>query len=357
MIPLNKRLEAFECLGKVLVDIGENTPRVEIHDREVVDSCLEVNRLATESTRYNGWFDEVNVRRMLYSLGESLQKENLLLWTDTYRTTLLKQREEKTVGVVMAGNVPAVGFHDFLTVLMSGNKLTAKLSSDDVKLLPAIAEILFSIEPGFHKYVQFTDGTLKSFDAVIATGSNNTSRYFDYYFSAYPHIIRKNRNGVAVLTGNETKNNLQGLADDIFFYYGLGCRNVSKLFIPEGYDFGPLLKILENRAEVAENHKYFNNYEYNKAIFLVNGRAHFDTGNLLAVEDQTTASPMSVIHYEYYSNPEELKNIIETEAEKIQCLVTGSDLFENRVPFGKTQYPELWDYADGMDTLEFILSL
>jgi len=154
---------------------------------------------------------------MLYSLGKSLQKENLLSWTDKYKAALLQHRDEKIV-------------HDFLSVLMSGNKLLAKLSSDDNKLLPAIAETLFSIEPGFHKYVQFAEGTMKSFDAVIATGSNNTSRYFDYYFSAYPHIIRKNRNGVAVLTGNETKNDLEGLADDIFFYYGLGCRNVSTIY-------------------------------------------------------------------------------------------------------------------------------
>ncbi|RLD84538.1 MAG: acyl-CoA reductase [Bacteroidetes bacterium] len=357
MIPLDKRLEVFECLGKVLIDVGENTPRVEIHEREVVDSCLELNRLATESTHYNGWFDEANVRRMLYSLGKSLQKENLLSWTDKYKAALLQHRDEKIVGVVMAGNIPAVGFHDFLSVLMSGNKLLAKLSSDDNKLLPAIAETLFSIEPGFHKYVQFAEGTMKSFDAVIATGSNNTSRYFDYYFSAYPHIIRKNRNGVAVLTGNETKNDLEGLADDIFFYYGLGCRNVSKIFVPEAYDFTALLRVLESRAEVSENHKYFNNYEYNKAIYLVNGRTHFDTGNILLVEDQAAVSPVSVLHFEYYNNPEELKNVIETDADKIQCLVTGSDLFENRVPFGKTQYPELWDYADGIDTLEFVLSL
>ena len=357
MISLDRKIDAFECLGRVLMDVGKNIPHVEIHEKEVVDSCLKLNKLAGELSHYNGWFDEDNVRRMLFSLGLSLQRKSLIHWTEEYIQGLSQQRDEKTVGVVMAGNVPAVGFHDMLSVLMSGNKLLAKLSSDDDKLIPAIAEILFSIEPGFHKYIQFTDATLKSFEAVIATGSNNTSRYFDYYFSRYPHIIRRNRNGVAVLSGDETDEELEGLTDDIFLFYGLGCRNVSKLFVPEGYNFERLLKVLESRGEVAENHKYFNNYEYNKAIFLVNGTPHFDTGNLLVTENSAIASPVSVLHYEFYKTTEDLQRMLEADREKIQCIVGDEYLADGVVPFGKSQYPELWDYADGVDTMEFLLNL
>ena len=257
----------------------------------------------------------------------------------------------------MAGNIPAVGFHDFLSVLITENKLLAKLSTDDDKLIPAISELLISIEPEFKPNIKFTTAPLKSFDAVIATGSNNTSRYFDYYFSAYPHIIRKNRNGIAVISGNESEIELDGLASDIFNYYGLGCRNVSKVFVPENYDFSRLLEVLGKRENVIENHKYFNNYEYNKAIFLVNGRKHFDAGNILLVEDTTIASPISVLNYEFYNNIGEAKKIIEMDADKIQCIVTNNEAFPDRILFGKSQQPELWDYADGVDTVEFLLNL
>jgi hypothetical protein len=257
----------------------------------------------------------------------------------------------------MAGNVPLVGFHDLLCVLISGNKLLAKLSSDDNKMLPAIVDLLVQINPGFKDLVKVTDGKMEKFDAVIATGSNNTSRYFDYYFGKYPNIIRKNRNGVAVLTGTESQVELEGLADDIFLYYGLGCRNVSKLYLPKDYDLIKLMQVLEFRKSISENHKYFNNYEYNKAIYLVNGTNHFDAGNLILTENESIASPVSVVFYEFYEDLEKLKNSLSLISDKIQCIVSKETFGKNTVQFGKSQEPALWDYADGVDTMEFLLSL
>jgi len=297
------------------------------------------------------------VWKALFALGESLEDKKVRQWISHYDKAKLENRHSQTVGVVMAGNVPAVGFHDFLSVLISGHRIQARLSSDDKKLMPAMAALLCEIEPGFTERISFTEEILKGFDAIIATGSNNTSRYFEYYFGKYPHIIRKNRNGVAVLTGEETETQLRALADDIFLYYGLGCRNVAKLYVPRHYDFQLLLKVLGEQQHMVQNHKYFNNYEYNKAVFLVNKRSHFDTGNLLLVEEEKMVSPVAVLHYEHYTSPTALRHHLMVNNEQIQCVVAEADFLTNTVPFGKSQSPELWDYADGVDTLDFLLSL
>ena len=247
MISIDNRLKAFEILGRYLLEIGSGNMCARITDERILEYCNKLDKLCHELKHYNGWYDEVNVRQMLFSLGESLKKEKLLKWVEKYNPSISKLRDEKIIALVMAGNIPAVGFHDFLSVLITGNKLLAKLSTDDDKLIPAISELLISIEPEFKTNIKFTTAHLKSFDAVIATGSNNTSRYFEYYFSAYSHIIRKNRNGIAVISGNESDIELDGLASDIFNYYGLGCRNVSKVFVPENYDFDRLLKVLGKR--------------------------------------------------------------------------------------------------------------
>ncbi len=295
---IENRIEAFEQLGSLLIDVAKNTNQ-EIQQNSKLN---ELNQLVTDAPHYNGWFIQDNVRHMLLSIGESLTKSNLEKWIKPYQEKLLIDKKPKTIGVVMAGNVPLVGFHDFLSILISGNKILAKLSSGDNKLLPLIAELLIGINPEFKHVIEFSDARLSGFDGIIATGSNNTSRYFDYYFGKYPNIIRKNRNSIALLTGNETNDELQRLSSDIFMYYGLGCRNVSHIIIPKGYDFINLLKILSQDQKVISNHKYFNNYEYNKAIYLVNSTKHFDAGNLLLVEDSNYSTPVSVISYEYYDN-------------------------------------------------------
>lgn len=357
MILLENRIEAFDKLGQLLLALGKGQKCLKTENSKVIESFDTFDKLIAEMHHYNAWFDELNVRRMMFSLGESLNKKKLLKWVGAYEPIISEMKNPKTVAVIMAGNIPAVGFHDFLSVLITGNNLLAKLSSDDNKLMPAIADLLISIEPDFETHIQFTSEHLKSFDAIIATGSNNTSRYFDYYFSAYPHIIRKNRNGIAVLTGNESGDDFEGLTADIMDYYGLGCRNVSKVYVPINFDFISFLDIVTKRKDVVENHKYFNNYEYNKAIFLVNGKKHCDSGNLLLTEEIAIASPISVLNFEHYSDLNDLKKVIEIDAEKIQSVITDAVQIEDRVPFGKSQQPELWDYADGVDTMDFLLNL
>jgi hypothetical protein len=232
----------------------------------------------------------------------------------------------------------------------------AKLSSNDKTLLPFLAEYLISVEPEFKNYIEFTDGKLENFDAVIATGSNNTARYFEYYFGKYPNIIRKNRNSAAILTGNETKEELKNLADDIFTYFGLGCRNVSKLYIPENYDFEAFFKGMFSWKEIIHNHKYINNYDYNKAVYLMDSFPLLDNEFMLLKEDTAFSSPISVVFYEKYNSLEDLSKELEEQSENIQCVVSKAGI-NNEIPFGKAQNPELWDYADRIDTVEFLLKL
>ena len=357
MIQLDKRIKAFIELGDLMTKIcSQNFEAKNMESKYAAQSSV-LSNLISDSYLYNGWFTENMVRYMFKSIGESLSSTSLNKWVGSYKAEFETVSDHKTIGVVMAGNVPLVGFHDFITVLLSGNYLKARLSSDDDKLLPALAELLILIEPGFKNRIEFTKSKLENFDVIIATGSNNTARYFEYYFGKYPNIIRKNRNGVAVLTGSESKDELKNLSDDIFLYYGLGCRNVSKLYVPEDYNFISFLEILDDRKEIAVNHKYFNNYEYNKAIYLVNSTNHLDTGNVLLVENSNLASPVSVLYYEYYKALTDVKTSLESNRENIQCIVGVVSDIEGIVPPGKSQQPALWDYADGVDTMKFLLTL
>lgn len=331
---IKDRINAFIALGKFLLEF----------DKESVLRKAEAE---------NGWFTQENIKFALKSWGEALSEENLQQWVSKYK---IEETEPKQVAIIMAGNIPLVGFHDFLSVLITGNKVLAKLSSNDKTLLPFLAEQLISIEPEFKNFIEFTEGRLKDFDAVIATGSNNTARYFDYYFGKYPNIIRKNRNSVAVLTGNETEADLKNLADDIFRYFGLGCRNVSKIYIPEDYDFEPFFKGMFSWKEIIHNHKYINNYDYNKAVYLMDSFPLLDNEFMLLKEDKGFSSPISVVFYEKYTSKYAVKKMLEAEAENIQCLVTKAGL-PNEIPFGKAQNPKLWDYADGVDTVDFLLKL
>lgn len=349
---LDKKLAAFSKLGERIRKVSSK-----ISESPLSKDDEKLQQLIFDSKNYNGWFIPENVAYMLQEIGNSLKPENLEKWMQPYRQKIEKHLPPKKVAVVMAGNIPAVGFNDFLSVLISGHSILAKLSSDDNKILPAIAEMLIEIEPEFEQRIEFTENQLKNFDAVIATGSNNSARYFEYYFGKYPHIIRKNRSGIAVLDGSETNEDLEKLADDIFLYFGLGCRNVSKIFVPKNYDFLRLLPIFEARKKVVENNKYFNNYEYNKAIYLVNGVAHFDTGNLLLVENQQISSPVSVLFYSFYENKNALIQLLELEKENIQCVVASKSIVNNSIFFGESQRPNLWDYADQVDVIEFLLSI
>ncbi len=339
---LKDRINALIELGKFLIEI-------KVEDEVEV----EVEAILRKAEAENGWFTQNNIKFSLKSWGEVLSEENLQQWISKYN---LKETEAKTVAIIMAGNVPLVGFHDFLSVLITGNTVLAKLSSNDKTLLPFLAKKLISIEPEFKNYIEFTEGRLKDFDAVIATGSNNTARYFDYYFGKHPNIIRKNRNSVAVLTGEETIEDLENLANDVFKYFGLGCRNVSKIYIPEDYNFEPFFKGMFSWKEIIHNHKYINNYDYNKAVYLMDSFPLLDNEFMLLKEDTGFFSPISVLFYEKYTSKYAVKKKLEAEAENIQCLVTKVGL-PNEIPFGKAQNPDLWDYADGVDTVDFLLKL
>ncbi len=338
---LNQRINAFASLGKFLKQI--------VFENENSKAKKTIKKAETE----NGWFTSENIIGALNNWSDALSEKNLQQWVSKYE---IEETKPKNIAIIMAGNIPLVGFHDFLSVLITGNKVLAKLSSNDKTLLPLFAEYLISVEPEFKNYIVFTEERLKNFDAVIATGSNNTARYFDYYFGKYPNIIRKNRNSVAVLTGKESEEDLKMLADDIFCYFGLGCRNVSKLYIPESYDFEPFFKAMLSWKEIIHNHKYINNYDYNKAVYLMDSFPLLDNEFMLLKEDDGFSSPISVVFYEKYTSLDNLKEELKTKSENIQCTVSTAGL-PNEITFGKAQHPELWDYADGVDTIDFLLKL
>ena len=311
----------------------------------------ELEQIVSMAKHHNGWFTEENIVFALTSWSEQLTKDNLEKWLSNYD---LSKNNYKKVAIIMAGNIPLVGFHDFLATLITGNAVLVKLSSNDAHLLPFIARYLKHVEPGLEDKIAFTDSKLENFDVVIATGSNNTSRYFEHYFAKYPHIIRKNRNSVAVLTGNETNDQLTALGEDIFRYYGLGCRSVSKFFVPEGYDFDLLFKSIYEYHNLMDSNKYANNYDYNKAVYLMSEFKLLDNGFLILKEDESYTSPIASLFYEHYSTLESIKNRLTKDSALLQCVVSKGVL-ENEVPFGTTQTPSLSDYADGIDTVEFLL--
>ena len=305
------------------------------------------------SQSHNGWFTPEQVLHSIQSWARALTEDNLNQWLSNYDFSKI---EPKKVGLILAGNIPLVGFHDFLSVLISGHNVLVKTSSNDQHLLKFLANYLIAVEPNLNSKITFVEGKLEGFDTVIATGSNNTARYFEYYFKDKPSIIRKNRNSVAVLDGTESHEDLVGLGEDIFRYFGLGCRNVSKLFVPKGYNFDNFFKAMYEYRDVINYEKYANNYDYNKAVFLMSNFQLLDNEFLTIKEDVSYSSPISSVFYEFYENLEEIKSRLHTDAEQIQCIVS-KDLIPNSVTFGQTQQPKIWDYADNVDTLAFLNSL
>ena len=303
----------------------------------------------------NAWFTEDNVKLAInntakYYLNKA-QLENFVAANHIETNT-----SPKKVGIVMAGNIPVVGFHDLLCVVLSGNIALIKLSSGDSILMRFLIRKIFEINPDLKELIQVVD-KLNAAEAVIATGSDNTAKHFEYYFSKIPHIIRKNRTSVAILTGEESRSDLANLGNDIFQYFGLGCRNVSKLFVPKGYTFDKFYESIEYWSTIRIHHKYNNNYDYNKSVLLVNKTHHFDNGFLLLKEDTALVSAISVCHFEYYENKTHLQQLIESHKEKIQCIVSKERTFENSFDFGEAQSPQLNDFADGVNTIEFLKNI
>jgi len=305
----------------------------------------------------NPWFTPSNIAFALKSWSEVLTEVSINNWIEEYSDRIL-DTEPKRVAVIMAGNIPFVGFHDFFCTLVAGHRFIGKLSSDDKILLPAIAELLISIDISFKDVINFTENKIENFDAIIATGSNNTARYFEYYFSKYPHIIRKSRNGVAVLDGSETDEELEMLGTDICSYFGLGCRNVSKVFIPQGFPVEKLFTSIQPYVKALYDHyKYMNNYSYYRSIYLLNNTIHLDNGLFIITESEQYSSPIPVLNYERYTNIDALKEKLMLNSESIQCIATHIFTADTVVPLGRTQHPGLGEYADGVDTMKFLLDL
>ncbi|MDR3697500.1 acyl-CoA reductase [Mucilaginibacter sp.] len=332
-------INIFSALGVQLINPDEN--------------LLET--IETEH-HYNAWFTADSVLHAIKAIGVMLNEKDLGLWLDRYN--LDENKPEKKVGLILAGNIPLVGFHDILCVLVTGNYALIKASSQDARLIKGILALLTTIEPHFKGQYSFVE-RLTGFDAVIATGSNNTSRYFEYYFGKVPSIIRKNRSSIAVLRGDETAEQLYQLGHDIFDYFGLGCRNVSKLLVPEGYNFNFFFESIEVYNNIINHNKYNNNYFYNKSIYLVNSDKHLDNNFLLLKEDIRLASPLGVLYFEYYDDLNAVKLKLTEDSDRIQCVVSAIPLEINNqvVDFGQSQQPALWDYADGVDTMQFLTTL
>jgi hypothetical protein len=331
---IDQRLKAFASLGHYLRNINQE----------------EMQTLTDAARNQNPWFTPFSVTTALGTIAEFLTEDSLKKWVKNYNLSTSGKR----VGVVLAGNIPFVGFHDVLCILVSGNIAFIKMSSKDQVLMNFILEKLVAAEPDFAPQIVVTE-QLKNFDAVIATGSDNTSRYFEFYFGKYPHIIRKNRTSVAILDGTENKQDLAELGKDVFTYFGLGCRNVSKLYVPQGYSFNHLFESWEGYADIIHHHKYCNNYDYQKSILLVNRQEFLDNGFVIVQQSDKIVSPISVVYYETYVDDSDLKAKIASMREKIQVIVGRGPSSE--VSFGNAQCPDIDDYADGIDTLRFLEGL
>ena len=352
----NEKKQSFIALGRFLSQFSEaeNTRNESVLGNDLFfDDFIKLIAL---SQSHNGWYTPEQVHFAIHSWAEALTEENIEKWLSAYSSEFEKaDKTEKTVALILAGNIPLVGFHDFLSVLITGNKALIKTSSNDQHLLPFLAKYLIFVDENLKDKITFVEGKLENFDIVIATGSNNTARYFEYYFKDKPSIIRKNRNSVAILNGKETHEELEALGEDIFRYFGLGCRNVSKLFVPKGYSFDAFFQAIFKYQDVIHYEKYANNYDYNKAVFLMSNFKLLDNGFLTLKEDPSYASPISSVFYESYENIEDLQARLEADAEQIQCIVSN-DLAQNSISFGQTQKPRLWDYADNVDTITFLLT-
>lgn len=340
---LSSRIDAFVKLGERM--LNESKP----------DCNSSFDQVIKQASIHNPWFTPDNVNYAIEAIAKQwLTRDTLEAWLNSYPKEYFEPKESKKVVVVMAGNIPFAGFHDMLCVLVCGHRFLGKISSKDGNLMDSVIKMLCEINPEFTELIELTDVTVRGFDAVIATGSDNSSRYFEYYFKDQPLIIRKHRSSLAILAGNETEEELTSLSDDIFLYFGLGCRNVSKLMVPKGYDFKPMLKTFKAWQNLDTHNKYMNNYEYQKTLNIMNLVDHIDTDFLLLKQNESISSTVGVVHYQEYSKIEDVINYIQAHRDEIQCVVANSKIVPDSIPFGKSQNPAVDEYADGVDTIEFL---
>jgi hypothetical protein len=341
-------ISGFIQLGKLMSALGNQEIWTDYSIGSTETEYQKLQGIIGKQFVLNGWFSKENVLQSLLALGKQLTENNLNTWLKEYSYSTSPKR----IGVIMAGNIPLVGFHDFLCVLLSGNTVVAKLSSDDNTLLPALAEQLIQYTPSLKERINFSFGKLGEIEAIIATGSDNSTKYFEQYFGHYPHIFRKNRTSIAVLTGQETKEELTALGRDIFSYFGLGCRNVSHLLIPKDFDLNRFFEAIIDFHTIVNHHKYANNYDYNKAVYLMNLMELLDNNFVLLRESEELFSPLSMVHYQRYETKNEIESFLELHKENLQAIVG-----HNYIPFGEAQSPKLNDYADGMDVMLWLNNL
>ncbi len=351
----NPFISAFARLGDFLTQFPDDVRStsqelVELNEKHFVEfaSIIETEHI------YNPWFTKEYILEALRGISQMIKGEVLFKWLKMYDFPGFPQTKQKTIGLILAGNIPLVGFHDMLCVLAAGFKVLAKLSSKDDRLVKKVCELLLAIDPDLGSRIEFADEKLSGMDAIIATGSNNSARYFEYYFRDIPHIIRKNRNGVAVLTGQESAEELAEIGKDIFTYFGMGCRNVTKLYIPREYDLKILMGILDRYHSLVQHNKYANNVDYYRTMYLMNQVSLLDNEVLLLKEDSAIASPVGVVFYERYSEIRWVEDQLASRKEEIQCVVSVDPRIQGAVPPGSTQEPMPWDYADGVDTMRFL---
>ena len=343
---LNNRITLFVKLGRFFSDYINNN--LESLEKNKFDKAIN------ESILHNSFFSKKNILKSLLSWSNVLTKKSIDDFLSNY--LIKNKKREKKIAIIMAGNIPLVGFHDFFCVIISGNFAVIKLSSKDSHLFKFILSFLVKENPDFDTKFDVVESKLEIFDAVIATGNNISANQFELYFKKYPKIIRRNRHSIAILNGNETKKEIELLANDIFYYYGLGCRNVSKIFIPNNYNLDILFKSFVLWDEVINKNSYANNYNYYRAIYLLNKEVFFDNGFVLLKESEKIGSPVGTIYFEYYKSENQIKEMIKKNNEKIQCIVSNNN-YPKTIKFGETQMPNLNDFADDIDTFNFLLKL
>ena len=341
---INRRIQLISDIGEFFKNyLDEN------YDNNNDDKLVEFKDVITKAQSKNPWFTDANIKVNLTYWSKKLTEHNLNKWLSKYN---LNNTSRKNIAIIMAGNIPLVGFHDFICVFLSGHNSIIKLSNSDNCIIPFLTDLMKLPS----ERIVYSDSFLKDYDGVIATGSDNTSRYFDYYFKNKRSIIRKNRNSIAILNGEESDDDLKSLSQDIFTYFGLGCRNVSKLYVPKNYNFDLFFNSIFCYKELINNHKYANNYDYNKAIYLMSEYKFLDNGFFIVKEGNEMHSPISTINFEYYDNISILKEKINLEDDNIQCIVSNIE-FKGKVNFGETQNPSLNQYADNIDVMRFLLTI
>ena len=344
----NELIKTFVQLGTILTTLGERKSWSGLNLGITEIEFKKLNEIVLRQKVLNAWFTEENVRNSLLALGSNMNEVSLNNWLNPYSFSTSPKR----VAIIMAGNIPLVGFHDFLCVILSGNTAICKMSSDDKTLLPAIVQLLLTFTPSLENRIILSENKISDFDAVIATGSDNSLNYFNQYFGKYPHVFRKNRTSVAILNGSETVSDFEQLGHDIFDYHGLGCRNVSHLIVPKDYDFKSFFEGIVRHGNIINHFKYGNNYDYNKTVYLMNQHKMLDNNFVLLFESIELFSPLAMIYFHSYQSQAEIDDYLALHKDSIQAIV-GDDY----IPFGSAQCPALNDYADGFDTMEWLSEL